>query len=71
MVCVKCILGSHMGIKRTTCESCEFLKLSKKEQCKFPKEWGKKMSSCSGWQIYYPLWKEARDFVLKNYKGFR
>ena len=45
--------------------------MTKKDQCKFPKEWGNKMSYCTGMVQYYPLWKEARDFVNNNYKSLR
>jgi len=60
-----------MRIKRPTCENCEFIKESKKDGCKFPKQRGIKMDYCSGRVDYYPLWKEARDFVNQNYKSFR
>ena len=60
-----------MGIKNPTCLNCEWIKETKKHLCKFPNERGRKMNACTGREDYYPLWKEARDFVNKNYKSFR
>lgn len=60
-----------MGIKRPICYDCEFIKETKKLQCKFPKERGVKMEQCAGREPYYPLWKEASDNINKNYKSLR
>ena len=60
-----------MGIRRPICVDCDCIKETKKSQCKFPNEWGKKYGSCSGRIPYSALWKESREFVLKHYKEFR
>ena len=60
-----------MGIKRPTCQSCEWIKETKKANCKYPEQRPNKMGSCIGYEEYYPIWKETADFINKNYKSFR
>ena len=60
-----------MGIKRPICQSCEWLKETKKINCKYPDQRPNKMEACSGYEKYYPIWKETADFINKNYKIIR